>query len=330
MAYAVENGMWRAVFAVPNDIVDLHLKLCGEVPLKVLLALLRYNGGLDESSLAAVVGKPVTVIREAVEYLVSEGIISGGEKSPVARLEYTEEADADAETKAPARRERKITTAAPTERRRLLRDEINQLADNDEAIAWLLQEAQQVLGKTLGASATETIVSLYSYYDMKPDLIMMVLQYCKGIDKTSMPYIEKIAASWVENEIRTHEQAEREIQRLNQMWTSEGRIKSAFGIYDRSLVPNERKYIPVWLEDYGFDIPLIRLAYERAVEAKGKLSFPYINGILTNWHKNGIKTPAEALRDMREDSHKKTTPKSDKPTSYDLGELESLLDQGTL
>ncbi len=45
MAYAVENGMWRSVFAVPTELVDAQLKLCGEAPLKVFLALLRYNGG---------------------------------------------------------------------------------------------------------------------------------------------------------------------------------------------------------------------------------------------------------------------------------------------
>ena len=79
MYYGVENGMWRSVFAVPSEIVDTRLKLCGEAPLKVLLALLRYNGGLDENALAEVTGKSVPVVRDALEYLHAEGILRGAD-----------------------------------------------------------------------------------------------------------------------------------------------------------------------------------------------------------------------------------------------------------
>jgi DnaD/phage-associated family protein len=119
--------------------------------------------------------------------------------------------------------------------------------------------------------------------------------------------------------------------RLNSLWSAEGRIKSAFGIRDRALVQNERKYIPVWLEDYGFDIPLIQLAYERCVVATGKLSFSYINGILTNWHKNGINTPKAALKAMKDDSFNKRaeTKTSSASASYDMAEIEKMLDKVT-
>lgn len=332
LSYTIENGTWRSVFAVPCDIVDLHLKLCGEVPLKVLLTLLRYNGGLDAAALSSIVGRPESVIREALEYLLEKGILKDPAAETSATLEYVEVPEPKPFPEPPSRSapekpaERKIT-AIPAGRRRFDRDEISDMAARDENIAGLLQEAQQVLGDTLKAAATETIVTLYTYYNMQPDLIMMVLQFCKSAGKLNMPYIEKVAASWVEKEITTHEQAEHEIRRLTQLHTNEGRVKSAFGLEGRALAAYEKKFIPVWFEDYGFDLPMIELAYERSIIAKGKLSFAYINGVLTKWHEKGIKKPAEA---MREEPPKKPASAAVKSTSYDLGEIEALLNKGKL
>jgi len=315
--------MWRAVFAVPNEIIDTHLKMLGDVPLRVLLALLRYDGGLEIPAISAITGKPETLVREALEALVSAGVIAGQEP-PAPALTYVQEP----EPKIPEPSgERKITTLS-SERRKLTRGEIGELAAVDENIGWLLQESQAVLGKTLNFVATETITALYSYYGMKPDIILMVLQYCAGMEKTSISYIEKVASSWYEKEIETHEQAEAEIQRLKQAASDESRIKSAFGIYDRNLVSSERKFIHTWINDYGFDIPMIVLAFERAVEVKGRLSFSYINGILANWHKNGIRTPGGAFSDMQKPREKQKAAQPAKESSYDLGELEQRLNQG--
>ena len=44
-----------------------------------------------------------------------------------------------------------------------------------------------------------------------------------------------------------------------------------------------------WYQDYGFNIEIIRMAYERAVDQIGQASFPYIGKILQNWHKMGFK-----------------------------------------
>lgn len=328
MAYTIENGMWRTVFAAPCDIVDSRLKLIGEVPLKVLLALLRYNGDLGVSALSAIVGRPEPVISEALEYLLLEGLIKSPDIVPAAQEARVETTPRKEEPE--PKPVRKINTHS-TARRRYGRDEIADLAKHDEAVAWLLQESQTVLGKPLDAVSTDTIVAMYNYFGMKPDIIMMVLQYCAVIGKTSMGYVEKVAATWRELGIETHEAAEREIKRRTEQTELEKRVKQAFGIYDRSLISSEKKFVQTWFEEYGFDIPLITLAFERTVEVKGKISFSYINGILNNWRAKGITKPAEALRDMnekKEPAKKQGSARAAKPTSYDLGEIEALLDRG--
>lgn len=336
MAYTVENGMWRAVFATPCDIVDTHLKLIGEIPLKVLLVLLRYNGDLGVSALSTIVGRPEPVISEALEYLLREGLVKSPDFSPSPQQSPAAEAVPKKVKREIQLDERKIAihSIAP---RQVTHEEIAELAETDEAVAWLLQESQVVLGRTLRRNETATLVDLYATHGMKPDIIMMVLQYCAGIEKSKIGYIDAVAKEWIASGIETHEQAEREIKRRKEQISNESRIKRAFGIYDRNLVPYERNVLSKWFDDYGFDIPVITVAFERSVETKGKLSFAYINGILANWHEKGISTPAEALREitesrekLREKYAKKTQDEAAKPSSYDLDELEAMLRRGEL
>ena len=74
-------------------------------------------------------------------------------------------------------------------------------------------------------------------------------------------------------------------------------MKAAFGIYDRNLIDKEREYISAWFQDYGFSIPMIKLAYERTVERTGKLSFPYVNSILRSWYEKGVTSPKQAMEE---------------------------------
>ena len=323
MAYSIENGIWNSVFAVPCDIVDKHLKLCGEFPLKVLLLVLRQGNCPEPAELARILGKSEADIRDAIEYWVKLGVLQSGNAqaasaTPVQKapsLSYTQEPD---ELKI-----KKLSSSRP----RLLTSEINEMARSDNNIVYLLQEAQTALGRDLTPVATDTVVSLYSYYGMSPDLILMLMHYCVSLGKTSLRYMEKVAANWIEKGIDTHEKAEHEIFRVSQRHKIENKVMSALGIRDRDLITSEKKYVHTWTEEWHFDIPLIMLAYERTIEQKGKLSFPYINGILSSWLKSGISTPEQAMREER--PGKPDTPSAG-ASSYDMGELEDMITYGSI
>ncbi len=224
--------------------------------------------------------------------------------------------------------ERKIQTITKS-RMRLSTQDINQMAKDDENIAYLLQESQTILNKPLNPVATDTIVSLYSYYGMSPDLVLMLLQYCITLDKDSMRYVEKVASDWIERGITTHEKAEQEIIRATQRGSVEGKIKSAFGIYDRKLITAEQKYIHSWTEEMGFDVETITIAFERTVEQKGKISFSYINGILRRWKEKGITSAAQAFKETTEKptsgSATSYSGGGGRDASYDIGELEHMI-----
>ncbi|MDL2234263.1 DnaD domain protein [Ruminococcaceae bacterium OttesenSCG-928-L11] len=359
MSFQFGNGIWANVFAVPCDIVDRHIKLCSPLSLKVLMVLLRSNGAVTMEQLSEILGQSRADIQDALNYWISHGVLSCGSPeetlphsaapSPQPALQYTYEPPAQPAASGrsvpppytppatPLREEEpegRVVEIQSRSRKKLTPQEINDMADTDPSVGNLLQETQQIIGKPLTPIMTDLVVALYSYYGMGPDTILMLIQYCVSIKKESVRYIEKMAASWMEQGIDSHERAEAEILRLSQLNQTEGKVKSAFGIYDRSLIPKEKRYIEIWTREYKMDIPIIELAFERCVEIKGKLSFDYINGILTKWHEKNITTPADAMQEI-------TRGKGQKPpsggsnskasaASYDMDSLETLIAFGDL
>lgn len=334
MPYYVDGPLWSSAFAVPSPIVDQHLKLCGGAALKVLLLLLRRGGDADLGEISSFLNLPQADVQDAINYWVHLGVLRQTQEreasqpsaaahtpAPAPVLSYTEEEDQPEEQSS-------SKPAMRVERRRLTTREINEMGKQDQNIAYLLQEAQGVLGKPLTPVSTDTIVALYSYYGMQPDLILMLLQYCVSMGKDNMRYVEKVAASWMEAGIDTHEKAENEILRATRRQSAEEQIRRMMGIYDRALVSSEREYIRVWTEEMNCSMELISLAYERTIEQKGKLSFAYINGILQNWRSKGITTVKQAREEMLQNAGKwkreNTPPPAKSAASYDMEELERL------
>ena len=138
-------------------------------------------------------------------------------------------------------------------------------------------------------------------------------------------FFVKVLTSWLEQGIDTHEKMERHIARLTQENQQEHLVKSAFGIYDRNLVAKERSYIHKWFDTLQMPLPMIQYAYERTIERIGKLSFAYIDKILTDWHQKQITTVAQA---QLESSQTPAVPVTDQlQASFDLSQVEAYLQQ---
>ncbi|WRS26495.1 DnaD domain protein [Oscillospiraceae bacterium MB08-C2-2] len=338
MKYSLEGGIWSSVFAVPTELVDKHLKLCGRDSLKVLLVLLRHGGQIEDEQIASLLNISLTDVQDAFHYWVQLGFVQRGEEplaekpqpqqaepqpagqegSPVTRLVPPPQEDSQQVVR--------LTRARP----KLTTRDITQMAASDQNIVYLLQESQGVLGKPLTAQATEVIVSLYSYYGMAPDLILMLVHYCVTDGRDSVHNIERQAARWMEKGVDTHEKAEKEILRCAQRRNIYGQVQALLGINDRRLISKEKRFINAWTEEYGQSPDLIGMAYERCVEAIGKLSFDYMGGILKSWKQSGITTPQQAAQEARPESAKGKVPGSkEKPSSsYSMDELERMVTYG--
>lgn len=334
MKYRLELGIWGSVFAVPTQIVDRHLKLCGAAQLKVLLTLLRHGDGpmaLDELTHAT--GLSPGDAQDALLYWLECGVLSandgadatlllpGTAPAPVASTPAN--GGTEAEPEAPARA--RVLPAPP---QRPKPPEIQRLVREDAQLGALLHEAEAALGKLLTSSDISTLVSLYDWGGVPADVLLTVICYCKSLGKQNLRYIEKVAISWLEQGIDTLEKADAHLREASETDVQTGLVKSAFGIHGRALTAKETAFVRQWFGEYGFDIPLIRLAFERAVDRTGKVSFPYIGKILANWHEKGVRSPEDATRlEGTRARERAATEKSG--SSYDIDEIAAQLSRGS-
>ncbi len=166
--------------------------------------------------------------------------------------------------------------------------------------------AEQILKKPLTRKEITLIYNFSEWYGMTQEMVLVLLEYCATIDKTSFAYIEKVAQGWSDRGITTLEGATKELNRAIKEVKMHHKCKKMFGL-ERELSGTETGYISKWVSEYSMSEAMIKNAYERTVTNTGKISMPYMNSILKAWHDKGIKTVSQIAekeqKQQKEKSH---------------------------
>ena len=266
--------------AVPSEIIDRHIGKASGLYIKVILYILRTDE-IDPAKMAGVLSVPESDIEEAVRYWIGSGILP--EKEAEACLNAARKSrESSPEKEAPVTPVKKVPSPPPVSAER-------------EEVRFLLTTAEQILARPLTSTEQQGCVFFLEEYDLPADVIVMAIEFACMHQRGNYRYISKLLAGWHEQGINTHPLAEEYIRVQTERMTHESEVMELFGIKNRGLTTANRKYILQWYQDYGYDIGIIKMAYERALDQIGQASFPYIGKILQNWHKMGLKTPEEIL-----------------------------------
>lgn len=336
MSYKINLGVWNSVFAVPSCVVDDHLKLAGSAQLKVLLWFLRHSGeAKDAEEIGKILGLPKADVCDAMQYWIEVGIISenNGSLVPTEAADIQTESVEEVQTqtyetvKAPENVISKpANTAVPVikEKPRLLNaSEIATRITSSDEIRFMLDAAEEIFGRPLSTPENGALLCLYDYDGLPADVVIMMIQYAFDQGKCNMRYIEKMASGWIENGIDTHEKAEEYLKALAERKSAWNVVRKLFGINERRPSKTEEECSARWINEWHFSEEMLREAYDRCIDATGKVQFKYINQILERWNSNGIMTIADVLRKDDGESKKTKSPKS--ASSYDLAEFEKTL-----
>lgn len=187
-------------------------------------------------------------------------------------------------------------TMLPTgERPNYSEKDVADALDADASFRSLYGEVQRVLGKVLNTEELKILLSFIRYLGMTPDVIAVLVNYCKdrarqkGGRAPSLRAIEKEAYYWAERGIETMEEAAAFIQTQNAHNARMAHIKHLLQIRGRRLTAAEERYASEWAE-MGFEDGAILMAYERTCINTGGLKWPYLNSILKRWHEKGLHT----------------------------------------
>lgn len=262
------------VFAVPDCVAD-SLKLASGKAVKVLLYILKFK---SEDGICEALGITGEDLEDALSYWKSVGVMYSEGEQPAVR-------------EAPAAVQ-KAPTALPKAAKAVSAEEIAARIGESAEIKTLLESIESSMARPLTFDDQRTVIWIYDHLGLPPEVILMLVNYCVGIGRANMHYIEKTAVSWADEGIDSSAAADAKILVLQRNNTLSAKCANRMNL-NRKLTARENEYVAKWAAAEA-DIELIMNAYERTVDATGKVSFPYMNKMIAEWTANGVKTSAEA------------------------------------
>lgn len=312
MKYGFKCGIWGNIFGVPSIIADNFLKLANESQLKVILYLLRNgNNEYTENEIAKAVGISEDAVKEAIIFWSQANILPENQSSEKSMMTHPV-MEQDKSIFTPVKPEKppiddikpKIVSSSQT---KFSNSEIATIKEENDEVKAMFSMAESYMG-ILNVTVQKSLIWMYEYLGLKPDVIIMLISYCVSIGKKYVGYIDTIAYSWYEKGINTHEEAQSEVNRLRESFEFTSRIKRIFEM-KRNPIENQKAFIAEW-QKMNFSDELLKLAYEKNVEYTQGLSFSYINKILCSWYEQGITTLEQAtLADIEFKNSREMNPK---------------------
>ncbi len=170
----------------------------------------------------------------------------------------------------------------------LITPELLRKKQEDDIFSDILFEAEAFYGKTLSMAESETLIYIYDQLHFSQELIEYLIEYCLTLGKKSFKYAEAVAKAWYENGIDTVEKAKENSNAYNPLFR---KVFRELGISRNRPTSAETAYIDAWSEEMGFSEDLITFACQKAILSRPQsANFAYVNGILENWYKNGVKS----------------------------------------
>ena len=229
----------------------------------------------------------------AIDFWCTRGVLCG-----------TNQAASTAAEEAPLEVARKRIPAPSDESPIYKSDEIAEILERKAPVREMIQEAQRVFGKMFNSSDLNILITMNDHLGLSPEAILAILAHSKRIGKNSMRAVEKYAYKLVDDGITEPEALEEEFRTVEAMHGFEGEVRRMFGMKSRAMTAKESKMLRVWVS-YGYDIEVIRRAYELTIDTAKEPSMPYANAILERWNSEGLRTPEQIDAAIAEAKDKK-------------------------
>jgi len=310
--YKISKASGPVTFPLSTAFIDKYMPGANPLYVQVYLYGLRlcYGAGVesDNKKIAEALDMLETDVYRAFKYWAKKGIVKLSDDG----VEYV---DLSIEEVTPK-------PEKPTYKP----DEVVDIIDNNEEVRQLILHAECIFGKTLSRGETATLLSFYDWLRLPFEVILMLLEHCAALSKTSMRYVEKVALSWADEGIDTIEKAKEYLVSSEKRSKINRKYKRLFSIVNRDLSDAEYAHIIQWTENMELSQQMIKAAYEKTVLATGGVSFPYMNGILQSWYKKGF-TKIEDIEEEKCGREKPSTKREKKISEtnwhdYDIDNLE--------
>lgn len=177
---------------------------------------------------------------------------------------------------------------------------------NNRETTGMLKEIEKILARPLSNKEMEMYLNWQKDFSFTSELILLLVEYCASKGKNDYRYIEKVALSWHDMNINTIEKAQNHIKHTEDKWIKYRKILNYLGIKNTEIMKPQEDLLNKWLFTYKFDVKLIEKACDICFERLNRADFKYIDGILSRWFNDNIKTLEDvAIKDRNHKSNYK-------------------------
>lgn len=164
----------------------------------------------------------------------------------------------------------------------------------------MLKDIEILLARPLSPNEMSIYLNWQREFGFSSELILILMEYCISKGKSDSRYIEKVALSWHDLKITTIEQAQNLITKTEDKWINIRKILTYLGITNTDIMKPQQDLMEKWMLIYKFPNEIILKACDICFERLNRADFKYIDGILTNWNKNNIRTLEDiAIKDTK-------------------------------
>ena len=337
-----------SVIAVPGKVTGLLDRASG-TDLRVLLTLCdnpelckSFGEPSSTEAIAAALDISSSDVETSIAFWRGAGVIVPDSKSKRAKrtaavaiaetpAEQTSPTPPPVKTEAPVAAEKSRKVARRDELPAYTTEQLTALLEERADTAEYINECQRLWGKMLNTHEINILLGLVDYLGLEWEYILLLLAHCmktqerRGMRK-SFHYVEKTAFAFYDEGVCDIPSLEERIRRSEMMAETEGKLRTLFGMGARALTPRETKYFSTWLYEFRYDMDVIGLAYEVTVDTKGSFNISYMNSVLANWNRDGLRTPEDIQKAMdafREEKESKKQPKGQKDARQDGGSFDT-------
>lgn len=295
---------------IPENLAEL-LANADEQDLRILISLMMAadaEGEVEDSAiLKDLLGLELPEIEASVKFWRGAGVVTVAKGSAKKQKAQSEIKSAHREGAV-----EKNTGVSP-----YATEELAALFERRRVSAQFIDEAQRVLGKTFNSYDTGIAAGIVDQLGFDEEAVLHILAYCVRIGKKSLRYSEKLALSFYDDGITTTAEVSARIARIEQSAEIIGQIKQLFGASGRELSKTEKSLFEKWTQRFGYDLEVIRLAYDITIDNIQKPAPKYADAILEKWHAEGLKS----AEDVAAFEQKKKQGSADETKSYDLDDF---------
>lgn len=310
--FKIDPKVYSSMFSLPTEIADKGLKFASGEQLKVIICIFR-NPDITIEEINKKTGVSLATVKESIEYWENEGILTP----------ETQEKTVKTEKQGGEMTEKVVTPLPALHYVNPTQAEIEKIIKKNGSMKRLFNEAQEILGKTLGYTMQCTIYSVVNFYGITPDVVNYMLHFAKSIEATSQDDIQKIAKYWAQNGVTTLAAADDYIAETEKAIILFRELAERTNNDEKTPSFAVLEMICEWIR-WGFGIDTVEKAFNimKAEKQTGRLVWKnacHMNGTLKKWRAAGTFTVEDIEKGTKKFDTKKSKKNTEaKETSFDI------------